>query len=162
MDNGDTQNFELDQFNLDTSSEDWSGASNTPNTPSTSEHNQRALGSTAIATPEADPNSAPQSESTPEVNPRFNPAMPPTPELGQVASAMPPDYEAPTPTDSPSSVSPAFSFQPHHAMAGDHLSPAAVSALQDRERKLSADGDIASFVDFISAAREQIQGKESA
>ena len=73
---------------------------------------------------------------------------------------MPPGYEAPTSRLTPLSEPQTFSFDFQHAMSGDHLSPQAISALQDEERKLSADGDIASFVDFIDSARDEFQGKE--
>ena len=162
MDNGDTQNFELDQFNLDTTSEDWGNNPSASSQNHTEEHNQRALGNTAITAPETNPIPEAIPKFTLESTPTPTPTIPVAPELGQVTPAMPPGYEAPTSPDVTPPTPQAFSFQPHHAMSGDHLSPAAVSALQDRERELSADGDIASFVDFVNTARDQIQGKEVA
>ena len=169
MNNGQTQaspqEFELDNLSVNTSSEDWS----TP----TPERDQRNLGSTAIT-------EASQSSETPlssEFAP-FSESIRPAgeqsrnPELGQITPVMPPGYTEPEPAAGPDlaqgpassgSLEPThFSFAPHHAMAGDHLSPGAVSALQDRERQLSADGDIAAFVDFYDAASAEFQGKEAA
>ena len=143
MDNGNTQNFELDQLNLDTTSEDWDH--NAP------ERDQRALGNTAITSPET---------LSDVINPAPETSGQSTPELGQITPVMPPGYEAPISESAPSPEPQASSFHFQHAMSGDHLSPQAISALQDEERKLSADGDIASFVDFIDSARDEFHGKE--
>ena len=144
MDNGNTQNFELDQLNLDTTSEEW--GHNAP------ERDQRALGNTAITSPETLPDSA---NPTPETSKQS------TPELGQITPVMPPSYEVSAPEPIPHPESKAFSFRPQHAMSGDHLSSQAINTLQDRERELLTDGDIASFADFIDATRDEFQGKET-
>ena len=47
-------------------------------------------------------------------------------------------------------------------MSGERLNTKTIDALQDRERQLSSDGDIASFVDFVDQARTEFQGKENA
>ena len=85
MDNGNTQNFELDQLNLDTSSEDWGNNAQAnagrDQIDSTQEHSRRTLGNAAIATPEAEPSQASQS--------------PTSPKLGEITPTMPPGYETP-------------------------------------------------------------------
>ena len=169
MNNGQTQaspqEFELDNLSVNTTSEDW-------NT-SAPERDRRNLGSTAIT-------KAPQSSEIPlpsEFTPVSESTRPASeqssnPELGQITPVMPPGYTEPEPSagpdltqDSVPSSGPEsahFSFAPHHAMAGEHLHPKAVSVLQDRERQLSADGDIAAFVDLYDAASAEFQGKEAA
>lgn len=169
MNNGQTQaspqEFELDNLSVNTTSEDW-------NT-SAPERDQRNLGSTAITEASQSSEIPLPSEFTP-VSESTRPASEQSrsPELGQITPVMPPGYTEPEPSAGPdlaqesvlsgSPESAHFSFAPHHAMAGDHLSPGAVSALQDRERQLSADGDIAAFVDFYDAASSEFQGKEAA
>ena len=106
MDNGDTQKFELDQFNLDTTSEDW--GNQTPETPAIPgnnqainlEHNQRALGNIATRFPGSNPNVAPNNPLSPEF-PSSIISGSTTPELGQISSATPPGFMPPEPQDSP-------------------------------------------------------------
>ena len=93
MDDGNTQNFELDQLNLDTTSENWD--EKTPNTTGegyVGEHDQRAIGNTAIATPEnaheATPQSTPdQTELNPESGQTIPVSLPPEQETESVAKA---------------------------------------------------------------------------
>lgn len=139
MNNGNTQNFELDQLNLDTTSEDWGQNS--------LERDQRSIGQKAISAP----------DTTPEQSP--------TPELGQVTPVMPPGYTEPAsdvtaPTPDQSSPQ-ARSFHPQHSMRGDNLSSKAIDILKSDERELAATGDAATFFDKIVTAREEFQGKEA-
>lgn len=152
---------EIDRLNLNSSGESWA------NQPSS--HNSQAMGNTAISVPNI-PSELPE-QSRPN-----NEQHSLTPELGQVVPTMPPGYEAEPLSESASETG---STEPHidsstnnqpdakifdrqHAMSGERLNTKTIDALQDRERQLSSDGDIASFVDFVDQARTEFQGKENA
>lgn len=167
---------EIDRLNLDTNEAAWDNQART--------HNPQAIGSTAITSPNAVSTLPDITSDLPEMTPSLPNAIPTSSEqtnlireqnssaaeLGQVVPSMPPGYE----------IQPAANVQPdnhaesqtkhpdpklfshHYAMAGDRLSNKTIDALQDREKQLSADGDIASFVDFIDNARDEFQGREVA
>ena len=85
------------------------------------------------------------------------------PVLGQIAPTMPPGYSEPKPTDasSPNALS-NFSFRRNSAMTGDRLSDEALSVIQNQERALSDNGDVAEFFNFVSEAREEFCDKGAA
>ena len=125
--------------------------------------NPQAIGSTAIASPDA---------SRETLKPGILSEQPnSTPELGQIVPLMPPGYEAEPAVGDRNETSfntsvgqkpNTGSFSRRHAMSGERLSTKTVDALQGRERQLAADGDIASFVDFIDQAKAEFHGKEAA
>lgn len=172
MDNGNTSDFELDRLNLDTTSEDWDNDSSkeaNETRSSSFERDQRAIGNTAITSPEpnhdalqdVDPGIISQSTSISETAPQSD-----TSELGQIIPmTMPENYSTPTQEGNNSSSNPhvakAGSFEYAQAMQGDRLKDEKVAELQDREKQVTTDNDIASFVDFVESTRDQFQGKEA-
>ena len=86
MDNGNTQDFELDKLNFDTTSEDWD------NKPSNiaSEHDPRAIGNKAVTAPEDNTDTAPQTIPTPEPSEAVNLEMPPDHNIEQEVNALAP------------------------------------------------------------------------
>ena len=103
MDNGNTQNFDLDQFNLDTTNEKWDDkTSSTTNEAqdSANNHDQRAIGNIAITTPENDSDIAQQPDQ--ELNDQAVPiSLPPDQpvnpqEGGQQSQPAPDDHLAHT------------------------------------------------------------------
>lgn len=171
MDNGNAQNFELDQFNLDTTSEDWTNGSpeiSSEIQASIPERDQRALGNAAVTA--ADPNTnlnvapdtTPQPDFTSETSPQSS-----TPELGQIIPMTMPEGHSGPPisaseetSESPSAKT--VSFRYVQAMKGDRLKNETIEEIQNKERKLFDDGDIAAFTDFYNAISDEFQSKEAA
>ena len=125
--------------------------------------NPQAMGNTAISSPDA---------SRETLKPDILSEQPnSTPELGQIVPLMPPGYETePAAGDQDEASTNASvgqkpntgNFSRRHAMSGERLNTKTVDALQNRERQLAADGDIAAFVDFVDQAKAEFQGKEAA
>ena len=150
MDNGDTQNFELDQFNLDTTSEDWSNSTSP-------ERDNRNLGSKAISLPEASatPGSSelPDTLSTPNSQESPNAA---TASTEQISPSMPPGYEA-TPVGSADTTESATAIPEIDnsvIKTEEFLDARAIKVVDNAINKLNQDGDIANFYD---TARDMVE-----
>lgn len=129
MDYGNTPNFELDNFNLDTN--EWQNT--TPG------RDPRAIGNRIISTPENSPFQTPD-------------------QLGEVVPSMPPGYEQPGPAPeaapgpemppAPSNAEIAVPAIDEAALkTEDRLDPRAVKVVDEAIHKLNQDGNIADFYD---------------
>lgn len=135
MDNGNTQNFELDQLNLDTTSENWDEK---PSDSTSGEHNQRAIGNTAITTPENISETTPQSTSD---------QTEPNPELGQtIPVSLPPEQETESVAKADQPVNSHLAHTVQKALNDEKLTYNDVKDIVDTTRNID---DIADFYETI-------------
>ena len=137
VDSTDENSFEAEN-NLDLTNSPWG---NTP------ERDNRSIGSSVLSVPG---DTAPQA--APDESNRFN---------ENVALSMPPGVEIETIVEKKETNQPT-NIGRNDLLTGDKLSSKGIELIKNEERKLSQDGDIANFYDFITQARENIQFGEDA
>ena len=137
VDSTDENSFEAEN-NLNLTNSPWG---------STPERDNRSIGSSVLSVPG---DRAPQA--APDESNRFN---------ENVELSMPPGVEIETIVEKKEANQPT-NISRSDLLASDKLSSKGIELIKGEERKLSQDGDIANFYDFITQAREDIQFGEDA
>lgn len=137
VDSTDENSFEAEN-NLDSTNPSWVG---------TPERDNRSIGSSVLSVPgDTDPQVAPD-----ELN-RFN---------ENVELSMPPGVEIETIVEKKEThQQPIINVKDF--FTGDKLNSKGIENIKNEERKLSQDGDIANFCEFVTKMREEVQFGEDA